>query len=118
MDGVPSIVDQPTSLEWPVDKGTRRDTPAAGNRTESDEGAATESDESSGERLLWARSREFDWGDGAADRALGGLGKRKRDGYCAIRPKKQSVTDSGDGLAHGGYHLPCTVSVRAPNRNL
>jgi hypothetical protein len=44
LDGVPSIVDQPTTLDWPIDQETPRDT-----------------DESSDE-TLWARSREFDWG--------------------------------------------------------
>jgi hypothetical protein len=53
MDGAPSIVDEPTSLDWPVGEDTFIDPPTA-------EVAATEevSDET-----LWTRSRDFDWGD-------------------------------------------------------
>src|SRR5580692_6778628 len=52
MDGVPSIVDEPTSLDWPVSEDTFVGAPAA-------EATADEiSDEN-----LWSRSRDFDWGD-------------------------------------------------------
>jgi hypothetical protein len=56
MDGVQSIVDEPTSLDWPSADDTFIDPPA--------ESAApdTESDEVSDENL-WSRSRDFDWGD-------------------------------------------------------
>jgi hypothetical protein len=56
MDGVQSIVDEPTSLDWPSAEDTFIDPPAA------PEGAAAERDEQSDE-ALWSRSRDFDWGD-------------------------------------------------------
>ena len=56
MDGVQSIVDEPTSLDWPTAEDTFIDPPAA------PEGAAAEGDEPSDE-TLWSRSRDFDWGD-------------------------------------------------------
>ena len=52
MSGQDSIVEEPTSLDWPVDD-TFIDPPAA------DAEAASESEESG----LWSRSRDFDWGD-------------------------------------------------------
>src|SRR5579872_565752 len=56
MDGVQSIVDEPTSLDWPSDETFTGPAPAelAGEEQKSDE----QSDES-----LWTRSRDFDWGD-------------------------------------------------------
>src|ERR1044071_5034543 len=53
MDGVQSIVDEPTSLDWPTAEDTFIDPPAA------PEGAAAEGDEPSDE-ALWSRSRDFD----------------------------------------------------------
>ncbi len=58
MDGVQSIVDEPTSLDWPTAEDTFVDTPAA-PAAKSDTG---EPDEPSDENL-WSRSRDFDWGD-------------------------------------------------------
>ena len=56
MDGVQSIVDEPTSLDWPTAEDTFVDPPA---KTADGEGEPDEiSDES-----LWSRSRDFDWGD-------------------------------------------------------
>src|SRR5579872_5586902 len=54
MDGSPSIVDEPTSLDWPATEDTFIGPPAP------ESGAAEEeiSDEN-----LWSRSRDFDWGD-------------------------------------------------------
>jgi hypothetical protein len=52
MSGQDSIVEEPTSLDWPVDD-TFVDPPAA------DPDAGSESEESG----LWSRSRDFDWGD-------------------------------------------------------
>ena len=49
MDGVPSIVDEPTSLDWPLNEDTFSDSPAP------------ETEPVSGDH--WARSRDFDWGD-------------------------------------------------------
>ena len=60
MDGAQSIVDEPTSLEWPaessfpVEDGPTAEQPEA----EPEEESAEVSDES-----LWTRSRDFDWGD-------------------------------------------------------
>ena len=54
MDGAPSIVDEPTSLDWPVNEDTFADLPTAPAPAAGDE----PSDES-----LWTRSRDFDWGD-------------------------------------------------------
>jgi hypothetical protein len=56
MDGVQSIVDEPTSLDWPSE-----DTfigPAPTTEREEQPSAEEQSDES-----LWSRSRDFDWGD-------------------------------------------------------
>jgi hypothetical protein len=54
MDGAPSIVDEPTSLDWPVTE----DTFTVSHVSD----PATPSDEISDENL-WTRSRDFDWGD-------------------------------------------------------
>ncbi|HZO98267.1 MAG TPA: hypothetical protein VFB42_12935 [Gaiellaceae bacterium] len=58
MDGVQSIVDEPTSLDWPTVEdafvGVSADEKAANGSA--DERA--EPDEN-----LWSRSRDFDWGD-------------------------------------------------------
>jgi hypothetical protein len=55
MDGVPSMLDEPTSLDWPATEDTFIGAPAT-----PEPGAAAEeiSDET-----LWSRSRDFDWGD-------------------------------------------------------
>ena len=54
MDGVPSIVEQPTSLDWLVDQETSRETPPLETATKSDWSL---------DEMVWARSRDFDWGD-------------------------------------------------------
>ena len=56
LDGVQSIVDEPTSLDWPSED-TFIDTPTEANEAVEGE-AADQTDES-----LWSRSRDFDWGD-------------------------------------------------------
>jgi hypothetical protein len=56
MDGVHSIVDEPTSLDWPTAEDTFVDPPATTTDVEG------EPDEISDESL-WSRSRDFDWGD-------------------------------------------------------
>ena len=56
MDGVQSIVDEPTSLDWPSDE-TFTSAPAI----EAQNGAAPEEEQS--DESLWSRSRDFDWGD-------------------------------------------------------
>jgi len=54
-DGVQSIVDEPTSLDWPSEDTFISPPP----KPETDEAQGEEqSDES-----LWSRSRDFDWGD-------------------------------------------------------
>jgi hypothetical protein len=57
MDGVQSIVDEPTSLDWPTADDTFVDAPPAPA-----EAQAGDPDEPSDENL-WSRSRDFDWGD-------------------------------------------------------
>jgi len=54
MDGVPSIVDESTSLEWAVSEDTFAGAPVV----EPDAASEEASDEN-----LWTRSRDFDWGD-------------------------------------------------------
>jgi hypothetical protein len=65
MDGAQSIVDEPTSLEWPTDTSfpvqslPAQDAPTAEHpEAEPEEESAEVSDET-----LWTRSRDFDWGD-------------------------------------------------------
>ena len=60
MDGVQSIVDEPTSLDWPVSEDTFIDQPTVVIKPE--EGEEPKSEEASDESL-WSRSRDFDWGD-------------------------------------------------------
>jgi hypothetical protein len=59
LDGVQSIVDEPTALDWPSDD-TFIDAAAVPTTEtgEAEEEAADQTDES-----LWSRSRDFDWGD-------------------------------------------------------
>ena len=61
MDGVQSIEDEVTSLDWPVSEDTFIDAPtviappANGDEEPKSEEASDDS--------LWSRSRDFDWGD-------------------------------------------------------
>ena len=57
MDGVQSIVDEPTSLDWPTVEDTFIHPPP----TESEE--ESPKDEEQSDESLWSRSRDFDWGD-------------------------------------------------------
>ncbi|HWB23288.1 MAG TPA: hypothetical protein VG652_10410 [Gaiellaceae bacterium] len=60
MDGALSIVDEPTSLDWPTSENSFPD-PAVelpGPKEPSADGEEEQSDEN-----LWSRSRDFDWGD-------------------------------------------------------
>jgi hypothetical protein len=59
MDGVVSIVDEPTSLDWPTVEDTFVGDAAA---TGDDVAEAAEQPEPSDENL-WSKSRDFDWGD-------------------------------------------------------
>src|SRR6478735_3061097 len=56
MDGAQSIVDEPTSVEWPAASAVFEDEPSV--TVTSDEESDPVSDET-----LWTRSRDFDWGD-------------------------------------------------------
>jgi hypothetical protein len=58
MDGVQSIEDEPTSLDWPTAEDTFIDAPTELAAAPEDEVAEEASDE-----RLWSRSRDFDWGD-------------------------------------------------------
>src|SRR5438477_12105065 len=60
MDGVQSIVDEPTSLDWPTVEDTFVNTPAV--VVDDDKPAEEEQPEPSDENL-WSRSRDFDWAD-------------------------------------------------------
>jgi hypothetical protein len=59
MDGVQSIVDEPTSLDWP----TSEDTFAAPALDETVVTVAPEEEREPSDETLWSRSRDFDWGD-------------------------------------------------------
>ena len=60
MDGSLSIVDEPTSLDWP----TVEDTFVNATADEPGETAAPASDDQEpSDETLWSRSRDFDWGD-------------------------------------------------------
>jgi hypothetical protein len=56
MDGAQSIVDEPTSVEWPAASAVFADEPSV--TVTNDEESDAVSDET-----LWTRSRDFDWGD-------------------------------------------------------
>ena len=63
MDGVKSIVDEETSLDWPVDETfTERPAVAAAPDPDATQESVTDPDQPSDENL-WSRSRDFDWGD-------------------------------------------------------
>src|SRR4051794_14658990 len=57
MDGAQSIVDERTSLDWPVTEDTFIDAPRV------EQAEAAEEDEELSDESLWSRSRDFDWGD-------------------------------------------------------
>ena len=59
MDGVKSIEDEETSLDWPVDE-TFVERPAVD--PEATQESVVDPDQPSDENL-WSRSRDFDWGD-------------------------------------------------------
>ena len=59
MDGVQSIVDEPTSLDWPTSEDTFVNAPAIAPIGEPDEEPSQEASDES----LWTKSRDFDWGD-------------------------------------------------------
>jgi hypothetical protein len=73
MDGTQSIVDEPTSLDWPTSEDVfAAPAPAPTPAVESDDGTsappaaehdADEPSEEVSDESLWSRSRDFDWGD-------------------------------------------------------
>jgi hypothetical protein len=69
MDGVQSIEDEPTSLDWPtVEDSFLEQAPAETAITEAHEAvdpdaAPAPSTEEVSDESLWTRSRDFDWGD-------------------------------------------------------
>jgi hypothetical protein len=60
MDGVVSIVDQPTSLDWPTVEDTFVNAPAVEAAPNAEE---EEQEQEATDEGLWTRSRDFDWGD-------------------------------------------------------
>ena len=64
MDGVQSIEDEVTSLDWPVSEDTFIDAPAPEPAVAADaEGEDEPKSEEASDESLWSRSRDFDWGD-------------------------------------------------------
>ena len=61
MDGAVSIVDEPTSLDWPTVEDTFASPPPAEEPVEGEAPPAEEQEPS--DENLWSRSRDFDWGD-------------------------------------------------------
>ncbi len=61
LDGMQSIVDEPTSLDWPVVEDTFIDEPQSPEPAV-DAASRPEAEDASDEGL-WSRSRDFDWGD-------------------------------------------------------
>src|SRR5262245_16084872 len=60
MDGVQSIEDEVTSLDWPVSEDTFIDAPTV---VVPPDGAEEAPSEEASDETLWSRSRDFDWGD-------------------------------------------------------
>ena len=58
MDGAQSIVDEPTSLDWPTVEDTFANAPVFEDVAEDEQDQPEQSDEN-----LWSKSRDFDWGD-------------------------------------------------------
>src|SRR5262245_43252639 len=62
MDGVQSIEDEPTSLDWPVSEDSFITAPhpaVTPEDADAEEGVSEEASDDS----LWSKSRDFDWGD-------------------------------------------------------
>jgi hypothetical protein len=58
MDGIQSIEDEPTSLDWPTSEDAFVDAP-----TELAAAPGNGDSEEASDETLWSRSRDFDWGD-------------------------------------------------------
>ena len=64
MDGAVSIVDEPTSLDWPTVEDTFVSPPAEEPKAgESNDAAPPADEQEPSDENLWSRSRDFDWGD-------------------------------------------------------
>ena len=66
MDGTQSIVDQPTSLDWPSSPDASPDAFLDTNPEQTEEAIPAVTDDATEEASdegLWSRSRDFDWGD-------------------------------------------------------
>src|SRR5271154_230195 len=63
MDGGQSILDQPTSRDWPTVEDTFLDHAADGAVTEEHEAVESPATDDASDESLWTRSRDFDWGD-------------------------------------------------------
>jgi hypothetical protein len=59
MDGAQSIVDEPTSLDWPTVEDTFVNVPVFDAAAEEEPEPETEPSDDN----LWSKSRDFDWGD-------------------------------------------------------
>src|SRR5690348_8842606 len=57
LDGVQSIVDEPTQLDWPTVEDTFANPPVF------DDAPEAEREQEPSDENLWSRSRDFDWGD-------------------------------------------------------
>jgi hypothetical protein len=60
MDGMQSIVDEPTSLDWPTSESTF---PVPAVEPAEPKEPAKDGEEEPSDENLWSRSRDFDWGD-------------------------------------------------------
>jgi hypothetical protein len=60
MDGAQSIVDEPTSLDWPTVEDTFVNVPVFDAAAEEQE---EEPQQEASDENLWSKSRDFDWGD-------------------------------------------------------
>src|SRR4051794_13385244 len=62
MDGAQSIVDEPTSLDWPAADWPTQDT-LTGVAAIEPEPVEEEQQPEPSDESLWSKSRDFDWGD-------------------------------------------------------
>jgi hypothetical protein len=64
MDGALSIVDEPTSLDWPTVEDTFvSPSPAEEAKVGERNDAAPADEQEPSDENLWSKSRDFDWGD-------------------------------------------------------
>src|SRR6476620_6984080 len=63
MDGAQSIVDEPTSLDWPTVEDTFVNAPAVVESEQAPAEQHEDEEQEPSDENLWTRSRDFDWGD-------------------------------------------------------